>query len=74
MSNEKIIDNEVRIRILEDIAKKTDKRFEQVDKRFDKLESKMDSQFHWVLGTIGALILTNITIFSGIALHSAKLI
>ncbi len=66
-SNEAQIDHEVRIRLLEKIA-------EGIDKRFDKLESKMDSQFHWVLGTIFTLIITIITLFGGIILHMAKLI
>jgi hypothetical protein len=61
------IDHEVRIRLLEKIA-------EAIDKRFDKLEAKMDSQFHWVLGTIFTLIITIITLFGGIILHLAKLI
>lgn len=37
-----------------------DRRFEQVDKRFEKLEVKMDSQFKWIMGSIGALSLTTI--------------
>ena len=40
----------------------------------DKLENKMDTQFHWVLGTIFTLIATIITLFGGIILHMAKLI
>lgn len=54
------IDQEVRIRLLEAIA-------EKIDKRFDKIESKIDSHFYWVLATI-------ITFFGGIILHVAKLI
>lgn len=37
-----------------------DKRFEQVDRRFEKLENKMDSQFKWIIGSIGGLGLTTI--------------
>ncbi len=55
-----LIDHESRIRKLEDIAAK-------IDKRFDKLESKIDSNFHWILGTV-------ITLFGGVILHMAKLI
>ncbi len=66
-SEQNYIDHEVRIRLLEKIA-------EGIDKRFDKLELKMDSQFHWVLGTIFTLIITIITLFGGIILHMAKLI
>lgn len=53
-------DHEVRIRLLEKIA-------ENIDKRFDRLESKIDSNLHWVLGTI-------LVMFGGIILHMAKLI
>jgi hypothetical protein len=59
-TTEQSIDHEVRIRILEKIA-------ENIDKKFERLESKMDSQFHWILGTV-------ITLFGGIILHLAKLI
>jgi len=54
------IDQEVRIRLLEEIIKK-------VDKRFDKLENKIDTQFYWVLGTF-------ITLFGGVTLHLANFI
>jgi hypothetical protein len=57
--SEQIIDHEVRIRLLEKIA-------EGIDRRFDKLESKMDSQFHWVLGTILTLVVTVIALFGGV--------
>ncbi len=66
-TNEQYIDHEVRVRLLEKIA-------EGIDRRFDKLESKMDSQFHWVLGTLFTLIITIITLFGGIILYMAKLI
>jgi hypothetical protein len=65
-SHEPYIDHEVRIRLLEAILAK-------VDKRFDKLESKMDSQFMWVLGTIITLIIATVTLFGGVILHLAKL-
>jgi len=65
--SEHIIDQEVRIRVLENIAA-------SIDKRFDKIDAKMDSQFHWVLGTILAQIALIITLFGGIILHMAKLI
>lgn len=61
------VDHEVRIRLLEAIA-------EKIDKRFDKLDSKIDSHFYWVLGTIITLIIALVTMFGGIVLHLAKLI
>jgi len=65
MANELQIDHEVRM--LENIA-------QEIDKRFDRLESKMDTQFHWVIGTILAFIATTLTLFGGIILHIAKLV
>ncbi len=62
-----LTDHEVRIRVQEKLA-------ENIDKRFDKLEAKIDSQFHWVLGTILAQIALIITLFGGIILHMARLI
>lgn len=59
-------DQEVRIRLLEEIAKKT-------DIRFDKLESKIDSHFYWTLGAIMTLIIMILTFFGGIVLHLSKL-
>lgn len=61
------VDQEVRIRLLESIAT-------TIENRFDKLESKIDTNFHWVLGTIIILTLTMLTLFGGIILHLAKLI
>jgi hypothetical protein len=61
------VDHEVRIRLLEAIA-------EKIEKRFDKLDSKIDSHFYWVLGTIITLIIALVTMFGGIVLHLAKLI
>lgn len=74
MSQEQIIDHEVRIRLLEKAITDIANNFTKVDGKFDKLEAKMDSQFHWVLGTIFTLIITVITLFGGIILHLAKLI
>jgi hypothetical protein len=48
------IDNEVRIRLLEKIVDK-------VDKRFDKIDTKMETQFYWLMGTM-------LTLFGGIIL------
>ena len=73
-SSEIQINQEVRIRLLEAIASNIDNRFKNVDQQFDKLEAKMDSQFHWVLGTILTFIATTLTLFGGIILHLAKLI
>lgn len=65
-------DHETRISIVENAIISIDKRFEQVDKRFDqiekrfeqvdkrfeKLDQKMESQFKWIIGSIGGLSLT----------------
>jgi len=58
--DEVLHDHEVRIRLQEAIA-------EKLDRRFDKLEAKIDSNFHWVLGTI-------IVFFGGVLLHMAHMI
>ena len=73
MNNETSIDHEVRIRLMEGIVTGLDNKFNKIDARFDKFEAKMDSQFHWVLGTILAFIATTLTLFGGIILHLAKL-
>ncbi len=65
--NENYIEIEVRVRILEDIAAKIDKRFDKIDDKFKHFESKIDNQFHWMLGIM-------MTMFGGIILHMAKLI
>jgi hypothetical protein len=62
-----LTDHEVRIRLLEKIA-------ESIEQKFNTIDSKMDSNFHWVLGTILAQIALIITLFGGIILHMAKLI
>lgn len=67
MQTNEYVDHEVRIRIIEDIAK-------NIEKRFDMLEQKMAANFHWVLGTVLAQIALSITLFGGIILHMAKLI
>lgn len=71
--DEKYIEHEVQLRLLnlrnQDVDKRldlrnqdVDKRFESVDKRFDILEQKIDSHFKWTLGIMitifGSLILT----------------
>ncbi len=66
MTNEHIIDHEVRIRIQENISSK-------LDARLDKIENKIDSNFHWVIGTMFTLMLTTIALFGGIAFHLTKL-
>jgi hypothetical protein len=57
MKEEKIIDQEVRIRVLEKILDK-------IDMRFQHLENKMDSQFKWTIGIMitmfGSIILTKL--------------
>lgn len=65
--NEMNIDHEVRIRSLESIL-------EKLDKRFDRIEQKMDSNFHWVLGTIFTMMIPMVMMFGGVTLHVAKLI
>ncbi len=61
------IDHEVRIRRIEES-------FDKIDKRFDKIESKMDSNFHWVIGTLLAQFALITTVFGGIIFHMAKLV
>lgn len=73
-TQENFIDHETRIRLLERIAEGIDARFKEMDRKFDKIESKMDSQFHWVLGTILAQVALIVTLFGGIILHAVKLI
>jgi hypothetical protein len=57
--NENHIDHEVRIRILENIAK-------GIEGRFNRLEDKIDSHFKWTLGTMLLLIVTVITFMTTI--------
>jgi hypothetical protein len=57
--NENHIDHEVRIRILENIAK-------GIEGRFNRLEDKIDSHFKWTLGTMLLLIVTVITFMATI--------
>jgi quinol-cytochrome oxidoreductase complex cytochrome b subunit len=72
------IDHEVRIRLLEEISRKIDDRFDIIvrEMKEDKIQllAKMDSNFHWVLGTILTQIALIITLFGGIILHMAKII
>jgi len=65
--SEHIIDHEVRIRLQEAIS-------EKLDKRFDRLEAKMDSNFHWVLGSILTMTIATITLFGGVIFHMAKMV
>jgi hypothetical protein len=53
-------DHETRISIVENAIISIEKKFDQIDKRFERLENKMDSQFKWIIGSIGALSLTTI--------------
>ena len=57
MIEEKYIDHEVRIRLMEELNKR-------VELRFDKIDEKMDNQFKWIIGTIvtmiGGLIITKL--------------
>ena len=52
--NETHIDHEVRIRLMEELYKK-------LETKFDRLDDKMDNQFKWIIGTI-------ITMFVGLVL------
>jgi hypothetical protein len=54
-------DHETRISIVENAIISIDKRFEQIDRRFERLENKMDSQFKWIIGSMGAIGLTTIS-------------
>lgn len=57
MTNKKglYVDHEVRIRLMEELNKR-------VELRFDRIDEKMDNQFKWIIGTIvtmiGGLIIT----------------
>jgi hypothetical protein len=54
---DKFIDHEVRIRVMEEMSKR-------IEKRFDIIDAKMDNQFKWIIGTIitmiGGLIVTKL--------------
>lgn len=54
---EKFIDHDVRIRVMEELSKR-------IEKRFDTIDAKMDNQFKWIIGTIitmiGGLIVTKL--------------
>jgi hypothetical protein len=73
-NNESYIDQEVRISMLEKIAANIEMNFDKVDADFIKIEQKMDSQFHWILGTLLSFIGITFTFFGGVILHLAKLI
>jgi hypothetical protein len=55
--DERYIDHESRIRLLEELNKR-------VEAKFDKIDEKMDNQFKWIIGTIvtmiGGLIITKL--------------
>lgn len=76
--NDMILDQEIRIRLLEKIADKIDNRFDRIEQemKLDKIQllTRMENNFHWVLGTILAQTALAITLFGGIILHMAKLI
>ncbi len=55
-----IINIEKRFEQVDKRFEQVDKRFDQVDRRFEKLENKIDSQFKWIIGSIGGLGLTTI--------------
>jgi hypothetical protein len=63
--NENYIENEVRVRLLQEIAKDTKDTLKEmrIEIRETKkhLEDKIDSHFKWTLGTILLLIITVIT-------------
>jgi len=66
--DEKLIEHEVRLRVLEEVIK---------DIRYTLLhiDTKLDSQFKWTIGTIiGLFCGTFLPLFGGIMLHMAKLI
>lgn len=74
MNDEMRIDQEVRVRLLEENIKEMKEMRKEM--KADKLQvlNKIDSNFHWVLGTIIAQIAVTITLFGGVILHLAKLI
>ena len=67
MQANQYVDHEVRIQLVE-------RAIINIDKRFDRLEAKMDSNFHWVLGTIlGVFGTTILAAIGGVILHFTKL-
>ena len=46
--NDKTLDQEVRIRVLEEVAK-------DIKETMHRMSDKMDNQFKWILGTLIAL-------------------
>lgn len=75
------MDHEVRVRLLEELVKENKSRFESIEAEMrignNALLDKIDSNFHWILGTIISLFVGVIgivlPIFGGIILHMAKL-
>jgi len=59
-SDELYIDQEVRIRLMEEVYK-------DIRDELKEMRNHIDSHFKWIIGTI-------ITLFGGIILHMAKLI
>ncbi len=67
MTNEKelFIDTEVRIRLLENIAKDMKEKFIQIDQSYKHLDNKMSNQFFCMLAIV-------ISLFGGIIWQLAK--
>lgn len=61
MRNEKYIDHETRIRLMEELNKR-------IESKFYKLETKIDSHFMWLIGLVFVSIITPVV------LHAMKLV
>ena len=65
---ESLIDQEVRIRMLEELNKRIETTFDKIDNKFNRIESKIDSHFLWMIGFILVSIITQVF------LHAIKLL
>jgi hypothetical protein len=65
---ESLIDQEVRIRMLEELNKRIETTFDKIDNKFNRIESKIDSHFLWMIGFILVSIITPVF------LHAIKLL
>jgi hypothetical protein len=65
---ESLIDQEVRIRMLEELNKRIETTFDKIYNKFNRIESKIDSHFLWMIGFILVSIITPVF------LHAIKLL
>ena len=79
MNQANIIDQEIRIRLLEELIqtnKEDTKTFRiEINESFRNIDQKIDGQFKWIIGAIlGLFCGTFVPFFGAIILHMAKLI